>query len=552
MMAESESFLDWMRRRRPSRVPRNALQSPERVDGNDESQRVVRSEPISPQSPAEFFSGSSGAALHDTSFTHVHGPQIQYHMNYHAPHIGSEEGHGQFQALQPFQISSISQPGDAIIDTIHATTPTNPGAGANEPHRRQSIVTQIEYRPDKGNQIYQRHLELKQRGFPLWIPEPNMRLPTSYRRIGINIGDVGIITSSGAFSFLFNVCQPLNHPFNILGLPDGFVPMELKSTDVCEFQDLMPGSYLASATIKKVQNSPEFTGMTFETSAAEGAVLTAPEGSRAMDLQTNRRFHAYAEANVESWYRYVNGPRGIDVKNGELRLVVGCDKVTSYGTAVLSNISQQRINFLKFGINDRDAASLERLSGSTPRYCWESSGLTECRVGPDPAEVAELRQDDNSNAATGGKYRNLCIFVRTLNPRLKDEVFAAITHEIEAVEKQRNKLGSHSSTSQKSQITGTTDGLLSGEDLENVVPMGETVTLTISASAIKYHPADNINKRLLEEASNHCRIAITYDEDWYSVLNEDDIVVPTPNELTERVLAAHHIKEKDGQLRNQF
>ncbi len=34
--------------------------------------------------------------------------------------------------------------------------------------------------------------------------------------------------------------------------------MELKRTDVCEFQDLIPGSYLASATIEKVQNDPPF------------------------------------------------------------------------------------------------------------------------------------------------------------------------------------------------------------------------------------------------------------------------------------------------------
>ncbi len=33
-MEESESLLDWMRRRR--RSPRNALQQPERADGNEE------------------------------------------------------------------------------------------------------------------------------------------------------------------------------------------------------------------------------------------------------------------------------------------------------------------------------------------------------------------------------------------------------------------------------------------------------------------------------------------------------------------------------------
>ena len=148
---------------------------------------------------------------------------------------------------------------DPVIDPVCATTATNPDVNEDRPHRQQSTVTRIEIRPDRGNQIYQRHLELKQRGIPLWIPEPNMRLPATYRRIGISIGDVGVITSSGAFSFLFNICQPVNHPVNLSGVPDGFTPMELERTDVCEFQDLNPGSYLASATIEKVQNSPSFT-----------------------------------------------------------------------------------------------------------------------------------------------------------------------------------------------------------------------------------------------------------------------------------------------------
>ncbi|KDR67719.1 hypothetical protein GALMADRAFT_26936, partial [Galerina marginata CBS 339.88] len=51
-------------------------------------------------------------------------------------------------------------------------------------------------------------------GSPLWIPEPNKRLPISYQRRGIDIGDVGIITANGGFDFLFNICLPYNHPMN--------------------------------------------------------------------------------------------------------------------------------------------------------------------------------------------------------------------------------------------------------------------------------------------------------------------------------------------------
>ncbi len=81
-------------------------------------------------------------------------------------------------------------------------------------------------------------------------------------------------------------------------------------------------------------------------------------------------------------------------------LYLAADKATSYGTAVISNITQQRTNYLKFQPS-------ERTSNSAPLYHWESSGLAEYRVGPDPTQVAVLREDDTSNAATGGNYLNL-------------------------------------------------------------------------------------------------------------------------------------------------
>ena len=232
--------------------------------------------------------------------------------------------------------------------------------------------------------------------------------------------------------------------------------------------------------------------MTFATSAAEGAVLTAPEGSITTDLQTARRFHAYADANVESWYRFVNGTRGMDAKNGELRLVLGCDKATSYGTAVISNITPQRTNYLKFQPS-------ESTSSSAPLYHWESSGLAEYRVGPDPTQVAVLREDDTSNVSIGGSYLNLCIFVRTLNLTLKDEILAAINREIEVAEKQQNKLGKNTgSTSQsnpnaeaspsteksQSHTARTTEGLVLREHPKNIGSQGENVTFAMSAGAI--------------------------------------------------------------------
>ena len=103
--------------------------------------------------------------------------------------------------------------------------------------------------------MYERHLTLKGRGFPLWIPQPNIRLPIPYRAKGVCIGDVGIVTAFGDFNFLFNICRSRDDPINPGELPDNFAPIypPLNSTDVRTFREFNSGSYLASSSIVQSQ-----------------------------------------------------------------------------------------------------------------------------------------------------------------------------------------------------------------------------------------------------------------------------------------------------------
>ena len=158
--------------------------------------------------------------------------------------------------------------------------------------------------------------------------------------------------------------------------------------------------------------------------------MTLPEGAVALDLENIPRFRAYAAANVENWYRYVNGPRGREAKNGEVRLVVGCDKAASWGMAAVANIPQHKTHYLKFrAIDELSAVS----SSPIPLYRWEYSGMAEARVGPDLAEILELKRSDDS-AEPGRSYMNQCLFVRTLNLTLNDDVFAALNRDVEAAQ----------------------------------------------------------------------------------------------------------------------
>jgi len=151
-------------------------------------------------------------------------------------------------------------------------------------------------------------------------------------------------------------------------------------------------------------------GLSFRTSASEGAILTMPEGAISQDVENIPIFRAYAASNVHRWYKYINGIRGREAKNGDVRLVVGCDKASSWGMAALFNTNQNCQ--LKFKPLDRQTLD------SPSRYTWEYAGIADVRVGPDPEEVDELTIDDST---TGVKYLNQCIFVRTLNVTLNDD-----------------------------------------------------------------------------------------------------------------------------------
>lgn len=177
------------------------------------------------------------------------------------------------------------------------------------------------------------------------------------------------------------------------------------------------------------------SGLSFITSAAEGAVLTFPNGAMSYDLENTPRFRAYAAANIESWYRYVNGPREREAKNGEVRLVIGCDKATSWAMAVTTNMTQDKLHYLKYRSVEHNSTT----PSSIPLYKWEYTGLPQAKVGPDLPEVEELNRNDDSDVELGGKYWNRSLFIRTLNLTLNNDAFAEVSREMEIAQIQESQ-----------------------------------------------------------------------------------------------------------------
>ncbi|KDR66169.1 hypothetical protein GALMADRAFT_1203829 [Galerina marginata CBS 339.88] len=409
-------------------------------------------------------------------------------------------------------------------------------------------ITRILPTPQRSNQIYEWHMLLKGRGFPLWIPEPSMNLPMPYQRLGINIGDVGIITSAGNFSFLFNICLPADHPINPRTLPEGFAPISpsIDPVDVRRFSELKPGGYLASASIERSKNSAASGELSFETQASEGAILAFPEGATSQDYENLPHFRTYVAEHLQNWYLFANGPRGRDAKNGDLRVVIGFDKTASWGMATLANISQERKSHLKFKSMERSGTNS---LGCT--YTWEYSGIAEVRAGPSPDEVDELRRDDPSGTGSNVKYTNQCLFVRTLNPKLDDDLWEKVNRDLGlSPVKDSNNSQSQEAMSQSSGPP-TLSSISTRESLHGAYsqgPLSDTqpgITFSLTPDKTSFHPSDILNTMLLKMMPT-AKTVITHDEVWCSALSESDSSLPDATELLRRILTSHDLRDEDG------
>jgi hypothetical protein len=107
---------------------------------------------------------------------------------------------------------------------------------------------------------YSRCLLPKGHGYPLFVPKPNDNLPRECLSQGVSIGDVGIVTSDGAFDYLFNICHPADHPINLGRTPPGFKHVELdKPKDVfTDFKKHPIGSFVGSLSVEKQSLEGDF------------------------------------------------------------------------------------------------------------------------------------------------------------------------------------------------------------------------------------------------------------------------------------------------------
>jgi hypothetical protein len=104
---------------------------------------------------------------------------------------------------------------------------------------------------ERDSEIYVQKLLPKGHGYPMWAPQPLLNLPDAYKAQGVAIGDVGLITASGAFDYLFNICQPANASVNGERMtPRNFEHVELMPRDTADENFRPAGSVITSTSIE--------------------------------------------------------------------------------------------------------------------------------------------------------------------------------------------------------------------------------------------------------------------------------------------------------------
>ncbi|KAJ7271113.1 hypothetical protein C8J57DRAFT_298104 [Mycena rebaudengoi] len=204
------------------------------------------------------------------------------------------------------------------------------------------------------SRLYSRLLLSKGHGYPLFHPQPFDDLPEEARRIGTEIGDVGVVTSDGSFDVVFNICRRADDPINRFGVPEGFEQVRLVPGDVAPRASYhRPGSDVSNTKISKrrldVDASvdgnvflPLGAGAVVEisTSSKAAAVLLLPDGASRCDLRRLKDFRDYALKHARCWYAFINGVLGRMVESNALYLVTGVDKCSSWSVAAVENQSE--------------------------------------------------------------------------------------------------------------------------------------------------------------------------------------------------------------------
>jgi len=198
-----------------------------------------------------------------------------------------------------------------------------------------------------------------------------------------------------------------------------------------------------------------------------------PNGSTSQDLRNTRGIRETISREAQGWYTYARQNRGrADANNGHIRVVVGVDKVSSWGMATSACNTGQTASF----VFKRDWSHF---------YRWDCIGGSG-RAGPNQSEISDLV---NANAAP----QNQCVFLRTINFTLSGEMWNNLPSE--AVEQVHQGSGKFSPDGPNNQ--GESRGQSSSASGTSSTHQSGSMPGSHSTQSVKFDPVELEVSRLM-------------------------------------------------------
>ncbi|KAK1226390.1 SCF ubiquitin ligase complex subunit cdc4 [Marasmius sp. AFHP31] len=243
------------------------------------------------------------------------------------------------------------------------------------------------------SEMYARLFYPLRHGYPLWCPDPNDALSDDYKKIGIQIGDVGVVTEDGGFDFAFNVWREADDAINSqFGVPQDFVPLgwdQSKRENHTRFPANIP-LQSRHAQRRDINISASVTvpgaavgvggGVGIKFNSDKGAVLMLPNGGGRIDSHNLLAFEHYAKEHAVGWYQYINGVLGRNAPNGSLYFITGFDYANPWETVLVQNDSREYSCELEFSpepMLGKIGLKLSRSSAMQTGVTWRCSRVTE-------------------------------------------------------------------------------------------------------------------------------------------------------------------------------
>ncbi|KAI0673301.1 hypothetical protein C8Q78DRAFT_714618 [Trametes maxima] len=249
--------------------------------------------------------------------------------------------------------------------------------------------------------IYAEQMAHLKYGFPLWSPDP----PPG--GAPIELGDVGWVRE-GEFIPLFNAFRDSDDRQPHGRVPAGFSPLSLQDMMIRGPREKVSATMLCSRGIKSrnvsagvavnagTPSSPSGTiDFSFECYEDSGALLVPRPRMMEHVILSTRPIRAYMETHFDTWFEFGAHTLGFDIKEDDIRFVIGTMKTSQWEVAAFRGHSRKMIGHFSGALGSGAAHLAMSTSDFRPAEVHH-------RAGPPGRLEHQLQADGDSTASSAG------------------------------------------------------------------------------------------------------------------------------------------------------